>query len=150
MPATVHSLEERVDEIADNVVELKEKIDSGALDFASFKGKLDNTLSFLRWLGVFAASVLLTTIIIGFTLARSEGKIESDLEQQGKQIIKMDGTLEQQEKQVSRIEATLEQQGKQINKIEATLEQQGKRMDEISVQLTEIRTILKNDQKAPK
>ena len=119
MPATVKSLEEQVDEIAEDLGDLKEKVNLIAHDFASLKGRLEVTLQFLRWLGGFAAAVGVTIVIFLFTVARTAG----------------------------RLDATVEQQSTSLNKMESRIEKMELKMETMSGQLTELRTLLKNPPK---
>ncbi|MBO0698838.1 MAG: hypothetical protein J2P46_10620 [Zavarzinella sp.] len=107
MPATVKSLEERIDGMADDVAQIKIqtaalatkveivgdevkgtrlKVDNLAADYTAFKSKAETTFALVRWIGVFTAGVFVTVILGAFTVARSAGSLEATIQQQQKTL----------------------------------------------------------------
>jgi len=107
MSTRVKSLEERVDEMDLSVVGLTSAMSDWKSEYASFKAKIDTTLAFMRWIGIFTAGVLVTAIVASFNVSHSAGRLEARVEQLQETVVKQECHLDEQNKLLREVSAQL-------------------------------------------
>ncbi|MGL6072707.1 MAG: hypothetical protein ACRC8S_00970 [Fimbriiglobus sp.] len=154
MPATVKSLEERLEGMLDDQLDTKSQLTKIAEDFAVFRAKMETTITMVRWIGVTVAAIAVTIGLQLYSVAHQAGKleatvghIEKNLQDQKQTIAKHTESMEDQKQSIMKLtttlEVTVERLQQTIQKSETHRDEQTKALRDITKELAEVKNKLK-------
>lgn len=107
--------------LADDLKQLTQVVTAFRVEFAEFRGRIENVIGFLKWFGAFLA--VLAVGGVG-TLIWDASKLDAKVTAQGERLERIDKGVEEPRARMDRIE-------KMMDRVAATAAAQGERMDRI-------------------
>jgi prefoldin subunit 5 len=131
MPATVRSLEERIDDMVESISSLTTRIEGLTQEFGAFRARMETTHSLIRWIGVFFAGLLVTVLYSVFSVAYSGGQLAATVGELKGTTEKLSVAVQQLQATTARHDAIMEQLEKRFARYEETLDKHTKLLGEI-------------------
>lgn len=99
----------RLDEHGKHLTRAVEKLDALSVDAAGFKGRAETSMAFVRWVGVFLAGLVATTVLAllggSITLGRYLGKLDESAERLNAVVARQEAATKELQQDVAGLRA---------------------------------------------
>jgi DNA repair exonuclease SbcCD ATPase subunit len=105
-------------------------------EFAGFRGRVDASLSFVKWLGVFFFSILVAVVVGAGQVVWDASAVNSKVKQQ-------DRRLDEAITEFKSLTSEVKQQGRRLDEVDSQVKQQGQRLLEAIIDLKSLTSEVK-------